>query len=352
MKEIIKELYEHNKIQKITKNKHKAEYKELINYIYMLTSHLLDNSSIPERCYHIYHNITSPVRCKFCNSLMKYKAKTYICNDKSCMKTRREQKKRETFKKKYGTENIRDVDAINNKIKQTCLERYGTIHIQQNEKIKNKRKETIASIENFYENNTAKSNQTCLQKYGVEYAAQSDGVIEKIKETMHNRFGMHHSKLDSHRKHISNLNKKNVESWLSKIEKTMITKYGFRSALQVPEILEKQQKSLFLIKRHKNGLLYQGSYEKDFIDKYHTCITIEKCKHVLYEMNNKTYKYIPDFYIPSHNLIIEIKSQWTFDKWKEKNLAKEQACIKQGYNFMFIIDKNYDEFDKFIKIEI
>jgi hypothetical protein len=47
--------------------------------------------------------------------------------------------------------------------------------------------------------------------------------------------------------------------------------------------------------------------------------------------------YFPDIYIKSTNTIIEVKSQWTFDNWKEKNLAKEQACLQQGFNFEFII---------------
>ena len=34
----------------------------------------------------------------------------------------------------------------------------------------------------------------------------------------------------------------------------------------------------------------------------------------------------------------------------EKNLAKQKACIDQGYNFIFIINKNYNEFDNIIKI--
>jgi len=58
---------------------------------------------------------------------------------------------------------------------------------------------------------------------------------------------------------------------------------------------------------------------------------------ILYQYEGKERRYYPDFYIKSTNTIIEVKSQWTFDKHKEKNLAKEQACLEQGFNFEFII---------------
>ena len=58
---------------------------------------------------------------------------------------------------------------------------------------------------------------------------------------------------------------------------------------------------------------------------------------ILYQYEDKERRYFPDFYIKSINTIIEVKSQWTFDKWKDKNLAKERACIEQGFNFEFVI---------------
>ncbi|HRW21680.1 MAG TPA: hypothetical protein P5509_06890 [Bacteroidales bacterium] len=63
----------------------------------------------------------------------------------------------------------------------------------------------------------------------------------------------------------------------------------------------------------------------------------EEIGKILYNFEDKERRYYPDFYIKSTNTIIEVKSQWTFDKWKDKNLAKEQACLQQGFNFEFII---------------
>ena len=59
-----------------------------------------------------------------------------------------------------------------------------------------------------------------------------------------------------------------------------------------------------------------------------------------YLHNDKKHKYYPDIHIPKDNLIIEVKSKWTYSgkpEWLETNLLKEQATIAAGYNFKFVI---------------
>jgi hypothetical protein len=56
--------------------------------------------------------------------------------------------------------------------------------------------------------------------------------------------------------------------------------------------------------------------------------------------NGKNGKYYPDIYIPKDNLIIEVKSKWTYrgrPEWLESNRLKQQACLDAGYNFKFMI---------------
>jgi hypothetical protein len=57
-------------------------------------------------------------------------------------------------------------------------------------------------------------------------------------------------------------------------------------------------------------------------------------------MNNidKQYqKLLQDIYIKSENRVIEVKSDYTFNKEKEKNLLKRDSVINKGINFNFII---------------
>jgi hypothetical protein len=53
--------------------------------------------------------------------------------------------------------------------------------------------------------------------------------------------------------------------------------------------------------------------------------------------NNKLY--FPDFYLPKQNLLIEVKSTYTFEKHKENVFEKCNASIKQGYSIALVILK-------------
>jgi len=56
-----------------------------------------------------------------------------------------------------------------------------------------------------------------------------------------------------------------------------------------------------------------------------------------YYFTDRKRKYIPDFYIPKDNLIIEVKSVFTYELHKEQNFAKKDATIAAGYSFEFLI---------------
>ena len=58
-----------------------------------------------------------------------------------------------------------------------------------------------------------------------------------------------------------------------------------------------------------------------------------------YEYNGKEKYYHPDFFIEELNLIVEIKSDYYYDLYLEKNIRKKKSCIEQGYDFIFIINK-------------
>jgi very-short-patch-repair endonuclease len=69
---------------------------------------------------------------------------------------------------------------------------------------------------------------------------------------------------------------------------------------------------------------------------------------IKYEFDEKIKTYHPDFYNKKNNLIIEIKSDYIYNKDVDKNIAKKKSCISQGYNFIFIINKNYSEFENIV----
>lgn len=133
-----------------------------------------------------------------------------------------------------------------------------------------------------------------------------------------------------------------------KKKKTCLERYGVEHQTQVDAFFEKQQKSSFLLKSF-NDINYRGSYELDFLifcEKYN--INVQKSPTFFYETDKK-HKYYPDFYIKELNLIVEIKSLYTYEVNKEVNEIKKQSCIFAGFNFIFIIDKNYNDLMSLLK---
>ena len=58
---------------------------------------------------------------------------------------------------------------------------------------------------------------------------------------------------------------------------------------------------------------------------------------IQYILNNKVHYYYPDIYIKSQNLIIEVKSIFTYKKQLVKNIIKSLSVRKYGFNFEFWI---------------
>ena len=147
---------------------------------------------------------------------------------------------------------------------------------------------------------------TCLKNYGVINPFQSDIIKNKICDILMKR-------------------------------------YGVRYPAQSYEI-HKKQESGFVLKHHQSGLYYRGSYEKHFIDYcLNKNIKIQNFKGSIdYYFDDKNRKYFPDFLIKETNTVIEIKSSYTYECEKEQNEAKKIATINSGYNFKFIINKDYN----------
>jgi len=213
----------------------------------------------------------------------------------------------------------------------------------------------------------------CIKKYGCNSAFGVKSVQEKTKQTLKNLYGVEHcSQLESSKKCIGEKNKLCAKESLQKrnqtnkeryghenfahgineqkVKNTLSERYGVENPAQIPEVYEKGLKTRFLIHQYKNtNIWYQGSYELDFLEKYYDLFpTIQRGFSIKYLYNGKNKVYHSDFYIPSLNLIIEIKSSWTI-KLDLEITAKKTAVINYNYNYILIINKNYDEFNKLLQ---
>ena len=199
------------------------------------------------------------------------------------------QKGIETLKRTLGVEHPAQSKEVQDKMRQTCLDRFGVENPMQSDIIKEK------------------SKQTCLEKYGVEYYLQSEEVQEKSKQTC-------------------------------------LYRYGVTSVMHVPEIADKCSKSAFTKKEYTlpsgNILQIQG-YEHfaldELINLYHEDDIINGMLNVpeiwYCDENNKKHRHYVDFFIPSKQLCIEVKSTWTAEKKQDNIFLKQTAGKTLGYQY-------------------
>lgn len=287
--------------------------------------------------FDIYNNSHEklPYKCKCGNENTCHIALQTLKKDHNNCKICIDGKKKETNMKKFGVNNPFQAKDIKEKIKETNLEKYGVENPSLSNKIREKAEQT--NLKRFGVKNPSQSNkirekakQTNLKRFGVEFPSQTKEIKAKIKQTSLNRYGVNNP-----------LQSKEIKE---KIKRTNIEKYGTEYAMQNKEILEKQQNTAFKLKDftfpESNQTVQVQGYEPyclndllqnehidedDLIDGYECRPTIK------YEYDDKTHYYHPDIYIPSKNMIIEVKSSYTYEQNEDINLLKLEATKEAGY---------------------
>lgn len=153
------------------------------------------------------------------------------------------------------------------------------------------------------------------------------------------------------------------------IDKRMIAKYGKVHLLDDPEMQKKMQAGrriagVYNWSDNRTKVPYLSSYELDFFryldNELHWPASdlIAPSPHTYeYEYQGKTHFYMPDAFIPSLNLEVEIK-----DDGSAKNISqesREKDKIKDDlmkscsnlFNYIKIVNKNYSGFEEMIKEE-
>ena len=251
------------------------------------------------------------IKYQLYNILTKNNTEDYYCNNKECINKKRKM----VLQDKYGVDNVFQLNEVKDKIKITNLELYGVENPQQNKEIKNKTEET--NLERYGARNPFQSGEikekmkiTNLKKLGVEFPSQSDLVKDKMKITS-------------------------------------LKNYGFEYPIQNKEFFNKHLKNGFML-TYIDCLSCQGSYEKHFVLKYKDKIKIENGLSIEYYYLGEKKIYHSDFYLPDFDLVVEIKSCYWYEIHKDQCDMKEKYT-KLRHNYIMILDKNYTEFEEFIK---
>ena len=134
----------------------------------------------------------------------------------------------------------------------------------------------------------------------------------------------------------------------NKMIATNIVKYGVPYTMQDQDISEKSKKKSYLSKDYKlpSGKVIQvQGYEPwalDLLLKSYSENDIETKHSQMPEFwyhgdDSKYHRYYSDIYIKKENLIIEVKSVYTYNLELRNNIIKKKTVEYNGYNFKFMI---------------
>ena len=147
------------------------------------------------------------------------------------------------------------------------------------------------------------------KKYGVDNPMQNKEIREKASQTCMDRYGVRNpSQHEPFYRKANDCRKKPYELPSGKV----VQLQGYEN--------------------YALDILLQDYDEEDIVVDDRIGIPT-----ILYKFEGERHKFYPDFYIPSENKIIEIKSSYTYDKFKEKNEAKLEWTPIRGYNIEYWI---------------
>ncbi len=303
------------------------------------------------------------MQCPFCSSLRKSK-QSKTCGSKECATQQRiltniarfgvanpsqceriKQQKLETTLKNYGVANPSQSKIIKDKKSDTAFKRYGVQHTTQLESKKEKTKVTnlekyghecslsanavrekgkITKLEQYDDenfNNRNKAKETCLRKYGVAHQMQDDDVKRRTKlttaRTCLQKYGTSHREVLRQ----SCKNKYNVEN---PMHDPAIAKRCFEHAFRSKDYVMPSGEVIKVqgYEGRAITMLLETYSESDIVTN-----TTEIPVITYVGLDNKEHKYYPDIFIPKEQLIIEVKSSYTYVADLAQNLLKRNACI-------------------------
>ena len=155
------------------------------------------------------------------------------------------------------------------------------------------------------------------------------------------------------------------EEYVKMMKSRMVKVYGHEHLLNDADMQRKMlynhanAKDYIWDNDHKFRII--GTYEEDFLNKLKSLgwspndIIAPSPNNYWYKWGDGTqHLYIPDFFIPSLTLDVEIKQGGFNDSYMEhnrdiehrKDLMMQRMCEKSGRHYIKIMDKDYTEFEK------
>lgn len=148
--------------------------------------------------------------------------------------------------------------------------------------------------------------------------------------------------------------------YVKEFKARMKAKYGKEHLLGDPNKQKEMlsNRTISIDYRWQDGTVSRvtSKLERDFLDYlesvYHfTPDMLCEPPTIYYKDGERASFYLPDFYIPSLNLIVEIKGSNKHYQERDsyKEVLKAEATKKEGFNFLQIQDNYFNEFNLFFK---
>lgn len=280
--------------------------------------------------------INTPKKCKECGKVLLDVKKTFCSSVCSNINVGEIEKMKHT----WNTKSDDDINNIQLKRRKTNLKKYGVDIASKTPEVIEKNRLSHLTNWGDYAMRTnevlTKRNDTLIERYGGIGMA-SEELFSKMKNTNIEKYGVEYYSTtdDWYNKCVSTALEKYGEEWVSKVDYINIKQqsggynyydFEFPSGKVVrvqgyePRVLTK-----LLIDYDENDIIVGVQNIINEIGFFH------------YEYENKKSRYYPDIYIKSENKVIEVKSTYTFNKEKEKNLLKRESVLNKNINFKFII---------------
>jgi len=305
-----------------------------------------ESELLAERVFWVLNDLHEyPNKCETCGSIIKNgfignkhgyikKNCNVLCQHNSKLSVERLLKTKE---ERYGKNAHKDITAKGKLSRnKTNIEKYGGISPFSSIEVQLKAQETL--FENYGVTNPGQSEiikeritTTWIENYGVSHPSKSQIVVEKTKRTNVERYNvdcyLHYPPV---KKEIF------LRAEQSRIKNFFKRKSHARKQLLLDtgEVIEYQGYEnvaiIFLLRQYNRKDIFFG---KDIARIKYSYLDVERT-------------YYPDIFVSSANLLIEVKSSWTWQQDREKNMLKANACKEAGYNFEFWICSDKEVLEK------
>lgn len=289
-----------------------------------------------------------------------------------------EKKRKETSIRIYGVEHHFQAPEALRKRDETSLKRYGVTHAMKLKEFSEKKRLSELTNKGSLRTGFDKRREWLIKNLGVENVFQLEEVKKKLWVTMWKKYGGHYSKNEEWKEDYKDktgydhprrdpqveekrvrtciirygtVSASNLEETKKKVLETNKIKFGASHPFQNSNFYESfSRRSKYLFKDFvfpSGRIIRVQGYEPEIIQELLDSGYCEDdiktgidCPEIWYNFNNKRRRYYPDIFIPKENLVIEVKSDYTFVNQYEYNIAKREATKAAGFSFQFRVRRS------------